>query len=137
HVVLPDYAVSILPPPMLEPLGACAWALGHTERLKLGVDVLVAPYRHPLVTAATASTVARLSNGRLVLGVGVGYLIGEFEALGLDPADRGARTDETLALLRAAWEQPPPLHHDSERFPLHGVHVVGPPEPRTPDAAVP
>ena len=136
HVALPDYVTGMIAPPMLEPLATCTWALGFTERLRLGVDVLVVPYRHPLVTAASAATVARLSGGRLVLGVGIGYLVGEFAALGLDPADRADHTDEALTLFRAAWEQPQPLSHAGPRFPVDGVFVVGPPAAPDP-AAVP
>jgi probable F420-dependent oxidoreductase len=137
HLALPDYVVGMISPPMLEPLATCAWALGFTDRLRLGVDVLVLPYRHPIVTAAHAATAARLSQGRLVLGVGIGYLVGEFEALGLDPADRAARSDETLALLRAAWEDAAPLTHPGPRFPVDGVYVVGPPAAPDPIAAPP
>jgi probable F420-dependent oxidoreductase len=137
HLALPDYVTGMIAPPMLEPLTVCTWALGFTERLRLGVDVLVAPYRHPLVTVATAASAARLSGGRLVLGIGIGYLVGEFEALGLDPADRAARTEETLALLRAAWETPPPLRHSGPRFPVDGVYVVGPPLEPDPKLAPP
>jgi len=75
----------------------------------------VAPYRHPLVVAATANTMARLAPGRLVLGVGVGYLKGEFEVLGAGPyEDRGTLTDEFLAALRS---------------PRAGFTVVSAPEP--------
>jgi len=135
HLALPDYVTGMIAPPMLEPLSTCTWALGFTERLCLGVDVLVVPYRHPLVVAASAATVARLSGGRLVLGVGIGYLVGEFEALGLDPADRAARTDEALALWRAAWEEPPPLTAPGPRFPVDSVYLVGPPAGPDPAAA--
>ena len=116
HVAVPDYAASVnLSPPFLEPLAVCAWGLGITGRLRFGTDVLVAPYRHPLVVAATVTTRARLAPGRLVLGVGVGYLKGEFEVLGAGPYEgRGARTDEFLHLLRA-----PPA----------GYSVVSAPEP--------
>ena len=137
HLALPDYVTGMISPPMLEPLTACIWALGITERLRLGMDVLVVPYRHPLVVAATAATAARLSGGRLVLGVGIGYLVGEFEALGLDPADRAGRTDETLALWRAAWEEPQPLTHAGPRFPVDGVYLVGPPAEPDPVATPP
>jgi probable F420-dependent oxidoreductase len=137
HLALPDYVTGMISPPMLEPLTSCIWALGITGRLRLGMDVLVVPYRHPIVVAATAATAARLSGGRLVLGVGIGYLVGEFEALGLDPADRAGRTDETLALWRAAWEEPPPLTHAGPRFPVDGVYVVGPPAEPDPVAAPP
>jgi len=137
HLALPDYVTGMISPPMLEPLTACIWALGITERLHLGMDVLVVPYRHPIVVAATAATAARLSGGRLVLGVGIGYLVGEFEALGLDPADRAGCTDETLALWRTAWEEPQPMTHPGPRFPVDGVYLVGPPAAPDPIAAPP
>jgi alkanesulfonate monooxygenase SsuD/methylene tetrahydromethanopterin reductase-like flavin-dependent oxidoreductase (luciferase family) len=133
HVALPGYVTSMIAPPMLEPVATCAWVLGFTKRIRVGVDVLVAPYRHPVVVAAMGGTMQRCSNGRFVLGMGVGYLLGEFAALGVDPADRGARTDETLALLRRAWTEPAPLHADGPRFPVDGVFPVGP--PLDPDAA--
>ena len=103
HIAVPDYAAAVnLSPPFLEPLAACGWGLGITSRLRFGTDVLVAPYRHALVVAASANTMARLAPGRLVLGVGVGYLKGEFEVLGVGPyEDRGALTDEFLGALRA------------------------------------
>jgi hypothetical protein len=85
HVALPDYAADMLPPPVLEPLAACAWGLGLTNRLRFGTDVLVAPYRHPLVVAAMTGTLGRLAVDRLILGVGIGYLRGEFDALGVGP----------------------------------------------------
>lgn len=106
HVAVPDYAAEVnLSPPFLEPLAACAWGLGFTTRLRFGTDVLVAPYRPALVVAAATNTLARLEPGRVVLGVGVGYLKGEFEVLGAGPYERrGARTDEFLRLLRAPPE---------------------------------
>jgi alkanesulfonate monooxygenase SsuD/methylene tetrahydromethanopterin reductase-like flavin-dependent oxidoreductase (luciferase family) len=116
HIAVPDYAVAVnLSPPFLEPLAACAWALGRTERLRFGTDVLVAPYRHPLQVAAVAGTLGRLAGDRLVLGVGVGYLRGEFDALGVGPyEDRGRLTDEFLKTLRSPGE---------------GLHVVDAPSP--------
>src|SRR5262249_10524256 len=132
---LPAWGGGWTGPPWREPLSTCTGALGLTGRLRLGVDVLVVPYRHPLVVAAGAATVARLSGGRLVLGVGIGYLVGEFEALGLDPADRAARTDEALALWRAAWEEPAPLTAPGPRFRVDSVYLVGPPAAPDPAAA--
>jgi alkanesulfonate monooxygenase SsuD/methylene tetrahydromethanopterin reductase-like flavin-dependent oxidoreductase (luciferase family) len=127
HVALPDYATPVLPPPVLDPLAACAWGLGRTTRLRFGTDVLVAPYRPPLVLAALAGSLARLSGARLVLGVGVGYLEGEFAALGLDPADRGPCTDEVLDVLRTCWAEAGPVSHPGPRFGFSGVHPVGTP----------
>jgi alkanesulfonate monooxygenase SsuD/methylene tetrahydromethanopterin reductase-like flavin-dependent oxidoreductase (luciferase family) len=116
HMVVPDYAVAVnLSPPFLEPLATCAWGLARTARLRFGTDVLVAPYRHPLQVAAMAGTLGRLAGDRLVLGVGVGYLRGEFDALGAGPyEDRGRLTDEFLQTFRSPGE---------------GLHVVQSPLP--------
>ena len=98
HIAVPDYAVAAnLRPPFLEPLAACARGLGVTSRIRFGVDVLVAPYRHPLFVAATTATMATLAGDRLVLGVGIGYLRGEFDVLG---ADYDRRAEVTEAWLR-------------------------------------
>jgi alkanesulfonate monooxygenase SsuD/methylene tetrahydromethanopterin reductase-like flavin-dependent oxidoreductase (luciferase family) len=101
HVAVPDYASAVnLSPPFLEPLATCAWALGATRQLTLGTDVLVAPYRHPLVVAAMAGTLSRLAPARLILGVGIGYLRGEFEALGVPYEDRAVATEEWIRSVR-------------------------------------
>jgi alkanesulfonate monooxygenase SsuD/methylene tetrahydromethanopterin reductase-like flavin-dependent oxidoreductase (luciferase family) len=115
HVAVPDYAAAVnLSPPFLEPLATCAWGLGATDRLRFGTDVLVAPYRHPLVVAAMAGTLGRLAGDRLILGVGIGYLRGEFEALGTSYAERAANTEEWVRAVR----NPP-----------DGYSVVQPPAP--------
>jgi alkanesulfonate monooxygenase SsuD/methylene tetrahydromethanopterin reductase-like flavin-dependent oxidoreductase (luciferase family) len=104
HIAVPDYAAAVnLSPPFLEPLAACAWGLGVTSRLKFGTDVLVAPYRHPLAVAAMTGTMGRLAGDRLILGVGIGYLRGEFEVLG---ADYDTRAADTEAWIRAFRDTP-------------------------------
>jgi alkanesulfonate monooxygenase SsuD/methylene tetrahydromethanopterin reductase-like flavin-dependent oxidoreductase (luciferase family) len=105
HIAIPDYGREyLLQPPFLEPMAACAWALGRTRRVRLGVDVLVAPYRHPLQVAAMAGTLDHLEPGRFVLGIGIGYLRGEFDVLGVGPYEqRAALTEEFLRTFR----QPP------------------------------
>jgi alkanesulfonate monooxygenase SsuD/methylene tetrahydromethanopterin reductase-like flavin-dependent oxidoreductase (luciferase family) len=101
HVAVPEYAAAVnLTPPFLEPLAACAWGLGVTTRLRFGTDVLVTPYRHPLLVAAMIGTMSRLAGDRLVLGVGIGYLRGEFEVLGADYEARAATTEEWIGALR-------------------------------------
>lgn len=105
HVAVPDYAAAAnLSPPFLEPLATAAWGLGATTRLRFGTDVLVAPYRHPLVVAAMTGTLGRLAGDRLVLGVGIGYLRGEFEVLGASYEDRAADTEAWIRRMRT----PPP-----------------------------
>jgi len=94
--------------PYLEPLTALAFVAGLTERPRLVISVLVLPYRHPLSTAKIAATVDVLSGGRLVLGVGVGWMAEEFAVLGHTYfGRRGANTDEQLEILRLAWTGEP------------------------------
>ncbi len=101
HIAVPEYATAVnLQTPFLEPLAACAWGLGRTSRLRFGTDVLVAPYRHPLAVAAMIGTMGVLAGDRLVLGVGIGYLRGEFEVLGADYDARAATTEEWVRALR-------------------------------------
>jgi alkanesulfonate monooxygenase SsuD/methylene tetrahydromethanopterin reductase-like flavin-dependent oxidoreductase (luciferase family) len=101
HIAVPDYGRDyLLAPPFLEPLAACGWGLGRTRRIRFGTDVLVAPYRHPLQVAAMAGTFAHLEPGRLVLGVGIGYLRGEFEILGAPYEQRAEVTEEFLRVFR-------------------------------------
>lgn len=104
HIAVPDYAAAVnLSPPFLEPLAACAWGLGVTKRIRFGTDVLVAPYRHPLNVAASTATMASLGGDRLILGVGIGYLRGEFDVLGADYDNRAADTERWIR----AFRQPP------------------------------
>lgn len=103
HVAVPSYAAAFTDPGWIEPLSGCLLALGRSRRLRAGTDVLVVPYRNPLVVAKMAATAHALSGGRLVLATGVGYLRGEFGALGADYARRGAVTDEYLGVIRTLW----------------------------------
>ena len=83
----------------LDPLATLAYLAGATTRVGLGTSVLVLPYRPPLPTAKLVATVQELSGGRLLLGVGVGWMQPEFRALGVDVRRRGPLTDETLGFL--------------------------------------
>jgi probable F420-dependent oxidoreductase len=83
----------------LDPLVTLAWLAAGTTRIALGTGVLILPYRPPLVVAKQVATIQELSGGRLLLGVGVGWMAAEFRALGVDRARRGRTSDETLAFL--------------------------------------
>lgn len=83
----------------LEPLATLAYLAGVTRRVGLGSAVIVLPYRPALITAKWIATIQELSGGRLLLGVGVGWMDAEFRALGVDPRRRGRIADETLAFL--------------------------------------
>jgi probable F420-dependent oxidoreductase len=89
----------------LDPLTALAWLAGRTERIGLGTGVLILPYRPPLPTAKAIATVQELSGGRLLLGVGAGWMEPEFRALGVPRARRGRATDETLDFLRRCFAE--------------------------------
>ncbi|MER6050604.1 TIGR03619 family F420-dependent LLM class oxidoreductase [Streptomyces sp. NPDC001793] len=83
-----------------EALTTLAYLAAATERVVLGTSVLIAPLREPLLLARQSATLARLSGGRFVLGVGVGWQPYEFDAAGVDFGDRGALTDRALRLVR-------------------------------------
>jgi probable F420-dependent oxidoreductase len=95
----------------LEPLSALAFVAARTKRVRLGTSVLVLPYRNPVLVAAQAATVHLLSGDRLILGVGAGWMREEFEALGLDASERGARLDEYIEVLRVLWRDDPASFH--------------------------
>jgi Luciferase-like monooxygenase len=78
-----------------------------TSKLKLGTNILILPHQHPLYVAKHDSTLDVLSEGRLILGVGSGWLKEEFDALGWDFSTRGPRTDEAIMALRALWREVP------------------------------
>ncbi len=112
HVVLPDPQVppSPLPPrePMLDPAVALAFVAAHTTRLRLATGIIILPQRNPVVLAKELASVDVLSRGRLVFGIGAGYLEPEFAAVGAPFADRGARTDEYLDAIVALWTEEKP-----------------------------
>ncbi len=87
----------------VDPLTTLAWMAGFTERVRLGVGVMVVPYRAPLPFAKSVAAVQELSGNRLLLGVGVGWMDAEFRALGVPRRERGRRTDETLEFLNACF----------------------------------
>lgn len=86
-----------------EPLTTLAFLAGATSHIRLGVSVYVMPYRNPVVTARVVATLDALSGGRVLFGVGVGWLREEFTALGQDARHRGAVTDEYLEVCRRLW----------------------------------
>ena len=107
HVVLPD------------PLIWLAFAAAAAPTLRLGTCILIVPQRNPLVLAKELATLDQLSGGRVELGLGVGWLKEEFEALGVPWERRGARNDEYIAAMRALWAAP---HAE-----FHGEFVDFPP----------
>ena len=105
---------------LLEPVVSLAYAAARTTSLRLGTGVIVLPLRNPLILAKELATLDVLSEGRLILGVGVGYVEREFEALGTPFARRGERTDQHLDAMLALWTQDHPTY-DGELFAFAGV----------------
>jgi probable F420-dependent oxidoreductase len=115
--------------PMLEALTTLSFLAGVTTRVSLSTEVLVLPQRQALLVAKQASTVDTLSGGRLRLGVGVGWQMAEYEALGEQFRGRGSRMDEAIGLLRACWSEPQ-IDCSGQRFDARAIAM----EPKPPQA---
>ena len=87
----------------VDPFIALAFAAAATSNVRLHTNLLVVSYRNPWLAAHQVATLDRLSAGRVILGIGAGYLEGEFDALGADFSTRNERTDEAIGLMRRAW----------------------------------
>jgi probable F420-dependent oxidoreductase len=112
HVVLPDPQAppSPAPPltPMLHPSTSLAWVAAVTEEIRIGTGITLIAQRNPLVLAKEMASLDVLSGGRLIMGIGAGYLEAEFDALGIPFAERGRRTDEYIRVLRELWSSEAP-----------------------------
>ena len=89
----------------LEPLTTLALVAGTTERVKLGTTILVLPHRHPVLAAKMLATLDHLSDGRLIVGAGVGWMEEEITLLGAPFARRGPWSDEAIRIMRTCWSQ--------------------------------
>ena len=94
--------------PLPDPLVWMAYVGGQTSRIKLGTGILILPQHSPVITAKQVATLDRMTGGRVLLGIGVGWLREEFEVIGAPFDDRAARTDEYVAAMRALWGQQRP-----------------------------
>ncbi len=119
HIVVPSpqpEGYGIAPEiPFLDAIVALALAAAHTTSITLGTGVIELPLHQPVLLAKQLASVDQISRGRLVVGVGVGYLALEFGAMGVSLDERASRTEEYLAALRALWTT------DAPEF--HGEHV--------------
>src|SRR3954451_23330763 len=129
-----DDAVSGLLSPNYEMMTTLTWVAGFTERVKLGTSVAVLPIRNAVANARQLSTLDVYSGGRVLYGVGVGWLREEAEAMGMPWDRRGARSEEHIALLRALWCA------EGDLVEFHGeFHEIPPmdPEPRPVQRPIP
>jgi probable F420-dependent oxidoreductase len=127
HIALPAELGGELP--RLEAVVAATYVAAVTTRVRIGIGVIVLPQRQPVLLAKQLTSVDVLSGGRLIVGVGVGYVEPEFRALGVSLADRGARTDEYLAVMRTLWTDPAPSF-DGAFVSFDGVYQRPPPRQR-------
>jgi len=115
HIVLPSpqRPPSPMDPqdPALDSTLALTWAAAHTSTIRLATGIIILPQRNPAVIAKQFATLDVLSGGRVMLGVGAGYLEPEFRALGADFATRGPVTDEYLDAIAALWYDDQPAYH--------------------------
>ena len=123
HIVLPTAGTNQYPytadgsfsrpssEPFLETMTLLGYLAAFTDRIKLGSTVIILPYRNPVVQAKMFASLDVLTGGRIICGVGVGWLEKEFEILGLDYHQRGAMTDEFLGIMQALWSQSNPEFH--------------------------
>ena len=123
HVVLPTGGTNQYPytadgsfarpaeEPFLETMTLLGYLAACTEEIKLGSTVIILPYRNPVVQAKMFASLDVLTNGRMICGVGVGWLEAEFETLGVPYAQRGPMTDEFLEIFKVLWTQPYPEFH--------------------------
>src|SRR6266850_5172003 len=124
HIIVPR-AQFPRSPLFYDPILTLTWVASVTERVRLGTSVIVLPMRHPLPLAKELSTLHNLSGGRLILGVGVGWLEPEFAALGVPFNERGRRMDEGIAMMRAVWSQDP-VSFDAKYIPavIDGMRML-------------
>jgi probable F420-dependent oxidoreductase len=139
HVVLPyriesrypysDTGAFPLPPDtnFLEPLTTLALVAAATERVALGTTILVLPHRHPVLAAKMLATLDHLSDGRVILGAGVGWMREEIELLGAPFDKRGAWSDEAIEIMRRCWREGP-ARYQGQFFSFDDIGVC--PKPR-------
>ena len=115
HIVMPPVVTSPYPfspdgrfpwppdEPWYDPVIAMSFAAAATSRVEIGVGVLIAPLRQPVLLAKQIASLDAYSGGRIVLGVGAGWMEEEFDALGVPFAERTRRLEDTVHILRSCW----------------------------------
>ena len=120
HVIVPSQARIIYREDMLDPLAVLPWLAGVTSRIALGTSVVILPYRSPIPVAKLLASVDVLSGGRLMVGAAIGWMEGEFDALGVPFKERVSRSEEALELFRSLWTQ----EHPEIQTNHHRLHDV-------------
>ena len=123
HIVLPAHGTDQYPysadgaftrpsdEPFVEPMTLLGYLAGCTGKIRLGTTVTILPYRNPIVQAKMFASLDALSGGRIICGVGVGWLEKEFDTLGVPYAERGPMSDEFLQIFKVLWTEAEPVFH--------------------------
>jgi len=125
HVVVPRANVANFGTTIFDPLITLGVVAGATRRVRLGTTVLIVPYRQAVVTAKMISSLDALSGGRVIVGVGAGWVAAESAMLGVPFAERGRMTDEYLRAMQELWTSPSPSF-SGKYVQFHDLHF----EPR-------
>ncbi|MFJ5608699.1 LLM class F420-dependent oxidoreductase [Streptomyces sp. NPDC093221] len=121
HIAVPRRLAAAMSTTWYDPVATLGYLAAVTERVRLLSHVAVVGLRHPLATAKQYATLDRLSGGRLILGVGAGHVVEEFDAVGADFAGRGGVLDETIDALKAALGEDEFPEHHGERYDFAGL----------------
>ncbi len=97
--------------PLPDPLIWMAYVAAATKSIKLATGILILPQHNPVIMAKQVATLDHMSGGRVLLGIGVGWMREEFDAIGTPFDDRGPRTDDYVGAMRALWSQEKPTYH--------------------------
>jgi probable F420-dependent oxidoreductase len=108
HVVVPDRYVGRFSKVFYDPFILLSAIAAQTKKVKLGTNVIILPYRNPIVVAKMIATLDMLSEGRVIFGVGTGWMREEFDTLGVPHSERGRRTDEYIRIFKELWENDEP-----------------------------
>ena len=126
HIVLPDLPAGETPRPgtmpFLDSMAALGYLAAHTKSIKLATGVLLLPQHHPLLLAKQLASVDVLSNGRLIVGIGVGGVEQEARAMGAPMSERGSRADDYLRAMIAVWTMPHP-NYTGRHLSFEGINA--------------
>lgn len=126
HLVLPDPQLESfsMPPtlPFLDTIVALTLIAAETRTINVASGIIELPLHHPVMLAKQLASIDRISQGRLIVGVGAGYVEAEFAAMGVDLAERGVRMDEHIDAMRALWNMPQP-RYSGRVVQIHGVNA--------------
>lgn len=126
HLVLPDPQPESfsMPPtlPFLDTIVALTLVAAETRSINVASGIIELPLHHPVMLAKQLASIDQISQGRLIVGVGAGYVEAEFAAMGVDLAERGVRMDEYIDAMRALWTMPQP-RYSGRAIQIDGVNA--------------